>query len=116
MIQLLEAYRNRLFKKTFTPEFIETWPKKVWTYEDYQLCHDEFHSVHEGKSVKLMFWWFLFLLAAAISLHNGAYILSGLFALLAFRAYLKSSQHLLMTNILDANLMLARLSNARRRE
>lgn len=53
----------------------------------------------------------LSLIAAGFSFFSEIFLLSFLFVLMALRAYFKSSQHILMTEVLRANLMLARLQN-----
>ncbi|MEQ1887712.1 MAG: hypothetical protein ABL951_00875 [Alphaproteobacteria bacterium] len=53
----------------------------------------------------------LSLIAAGVSFFSEIFLLSFLLVLIALHAYFKSSQHMLIMEVLHANLMLARLKN-----
>lgn len=108
---MLRRYLNSFYKKNFTPRFIETWQKNAWTFDEYLYCHKEYHDGHESRVAKQTVVMSLTLIAAGFSFFNEAFLLCFLFVLIALRAYFKSNQHMLIMEMMQANLMLARLQN-----
>jgi hypothetical protein len=111
IVGILRRYINSFQKKNFTARFIELFQKKAWTFDEYFYCQKEYHDAHESKGAKQSIVMILSLIAAGSSFFGEYFFLSFLFVLTALHAYFKSSQHMLMTEILQANLMLARLQN-----
>lgn len=108
---MLRRYLNSFYKKNFTARFIELWKKTSWTFDEYFYCHNEYYNGHESRVAKQTFVMVLSLIAAVISFFTEVFFLCFLFALIALRAYLKSSQHKIILEMMQANLMLARLQN-----
>ena len=108
---LLRRYLNSFYKKTFTTSFIDIWQKNAWSFDEYSYCHKEYHDVHESRAAKQTIVLVLSLIAAGVSFLSEAFFLCALFVLIALRAYFKSSQHMLIMDIMQVNLMLARLNN-----
>lgn len=110
-VGLLRRRLNSFYKKTFTASFIESWQKNAWTFEEYSYCHKEYHNVHESRAARQTIVLILSLIAAVVSFFNEALVLGWIFVLIALRAYFKSSQYMMLMEIMQVNSMLARLQN-----
>jgi|GEM_PF-4181114 len=111
IVGILRRYINSFQKKNFTARFIEIFQKNAWTFDEYFYCHKEYHDAHESRVAKQSIVMILSLIAAGFSFFGELFLLSFLFVLISLHAYFKSSQHMLVMEVLDANLMLARLQN-----
>jgi hypothetical protein len=108
---LLRRYINNFYKKSFTTSFIDIWKKNAWSFDEYSYCHKEYYDGHESRAAKQTIVLILALIAAGVSFLSEAFLLCSLLVLIALRAYFKSSQHMLIMEIMQVNLMLARLQN-----
>lgn len=111
IIGRLRWYTNRFYKKTYSEEFLRLWTNETWTMNEYLYCHKEMNELHEDQVLKQSLLMIALIIAAGVFFLFDEFLVAlGLFVL-ALRSYSKSRQHLLCSQILHTNLMLARLQN-----
>jgi len=95
----------------FSGPFRELWMKRKINIAEYEYCEKELIQLHNGKVTSTFIFAIVFLALAVASTYFEQYIGTVLFFALAANFNSKSNHHMLVTEVLQYQSLIAKLVN-----
>jgi len=109
---------KRLEAHKFTESFLEYWGNKDRSLgiEEYEFCLNEWQRAHNGKMIKNYVITIILFCLGLWAVYEHAIVGAVLLLALAANANQKSSAHILLSEVMDTQRLLAMQINGQRRE